>query len=213
MTALYQCTLTFTGPVLGTTPTNAQIFTDYVVAKAIENGVNGVADEWDTAPTSLDIDRDLRGLTGFHRDNRGQPSLVNYQIRGYFKEAAKHLRRDTSSLSHAMKAYSQVITGQVFVNGPGDNPKIIPFKLSGPITVLERPLRASTPQGERVSLTSSQCIPAGSSLSFQIKVLADKVVTEKHLREWLDYGENLGLQQWRSSSYYGTFQYELERIA
>ena len=205
----YKCVITFEEPILGTAPTNQQVYTDFIVSKAIENGVHGIEDEWDTAPIKEDIDRvTTQGMTAFHRDAQGRNILLNYHIRGFMKEACGHRRRSSDTLSSKFTAYKKKIDGQVFVW-----PRRIPIKLSGPVGILERPLRAQTPQGERVALTSSAQVPAGSSIEFEIEVLSDKEVPEKLLREWLDYGRYIGLGQWRSSAIYGTFDYTLERIA
>ena len=61
----------------------------------------------------------------------------------------------------------------------------------------QRPLRASTPQGERVALASSETVPAGTKLRFDIVMLDPKL--EGLVREWLDYGELRGLGQWRNA--------------
>lgn len=205
----YKCTITFEEPILGTAPTNQQVYTDFIVQKAIDAGVNGIEDEWDTAPVKEDIDRMTgQGMTAFHRDEKGRNILLNYHIRGFFKEACSHRRRSSDTLSSKVTAHKKKIDGQVFVW-----PRRIPIKLSGPTAILERPLRADTPQGPRVALTSSAMIPAGSSLEFEIEVLSDKEVPEKLLREWLDYGRYIGLGQWRSSAIYGTFTYTLEPLA
>ena len=37
----YKCVITFEEPILGTAPTNQQVYTDFIVSKAIENGVQG----------------------------------------------------------------------------------------------------------------------------------------------------------------------------
>ena len=207
--AHYQVKLTFDGPLLGTAPTNPQLYTDYIVEKAVANGVDGVADEWDTMPTAEDIDRQARtGLTAFHRNSTGQNILYNYMLRGFFKEACGHLWKVDGMHSSELKAYKKRIDGWVFVE-----PRQVPIQLSGPVTILQRPLRAQTPQGERVALTSSAMIPAGSTADFRLKIINGKVITLDLLREWLDYGQNIGLGQWRSSSFYGTFTYEIATIA
>ena len=204
----YQVKITFDGPLLGTAPTNPQLYTDYIVEKAVANGVNGVADEWDTMPTAEDVERQTRGLTAFHRNSAGQNILYNYMIRGFFKEMCGHLWKVPGTESSKLKAYKKRIDGWVFVE-----PRQVPIKLSGPVTILERPLRAETPQGPRVALTSSAMIPAGSTAEFRLKIINGKEITLDLLTEWLDFGQNIGLGQWRSSSFYGTFTYQIETLA
>lgn len=207
--AQYQVKIEFLEPLLGTATTNPQVFTDFIVEKAVANGVPNVADEWDTLPTADDIDRlTSRGMTAFHRNSAGQNILYNYMIRGYLKEACGHLWSVKGTESSQLKAYKKRINGWVFVE-----PREVAIALSGPVTVLERPLRAQTPQGERVALTSSAMIPAGSTAAFRLKILNPSVITLDMVREWLDYGEMIGLGQWRSSAKYGTFTYEIDTIA
>jgi hypothetical protein len=76
----------------------------------------------------------------------------------------------------------------------------------GPVKILERPLRAQTAQGERISLARSEMIPAGSTLRFKLRIRGG--VSEALLREWLDFGELSGLGQWRGASF-GIFSYTL----
>ena len=85
-------------------------------------------------------------------------------------------------------------------------PRMIPIHVNGDITECQRPLRAQTAQGERVSLANSEQIPAGSTCEFEIVLLDDS--HEKVVLEWLDYGALRGIGQWRNSSK-GRFAYEI----
>jgi hypothetical protein len=69
----------------------------------------------------------------------------------------------------------------------------------------QRPLRAQTAQGERISLAISDEIPAGATVEFSIAMLLD--THEKVVREWLDYGRWSGIGQWRNSGH-GKFYWE-----
>lgn len=64
------------------------------------------------------------------------------------------------------------------------------------LNLFERPLRAETMQGPRVTLASSEMIPAGSEFYFKVKLLnpADK----KAFFECMDYKAESGMFQWRS---------------
>ena len=66
-------------------------------------------------------------------------------------------------------------------------------------------MRASTPQGERVSIAISEEIPAGASVTFDIVLLTSE--HEALIREWLDYGIFSGIGQWRNSGH-GRFTWE-----
>ena len=61
----------------------------------------------------------------------------------------------------------------------------------------QRPLRAQTAQGKRISLANSETIPAVSSIEFTVTLFDE--AHEKALLEWRDYGQLRGLGQWRNS--------------
>lgn len=188
----YQVKVTFTEPILGTAPQDKEIYSNYILdSLAHEDEVETVRDE--------------KGRTGFHRNEEGTPILYDYMIRGFFKDACGMLTRSESTLSKKLRAYKKIIDGLVFVF-----PRRIPMQLAGDLTVLERPLRAQTAQGERVALAASDMAPAGTAIQFEIDVLDDASVTEAVLREWLDYGRYRGIGQWRNGSY-GRFSYELNK--
>lgn len=79
------------------------------------------------------------------------------------------------------------------------NERKIPFVLpeGTELSDCQRPLRAQTAQGERISLADSETVPAGSTVEFTIKVLDDSLM--KYVIDWLDYGEFNGIGQWRNS--------------
>ena len=68
---------------------------------------------------------------------------------------------------------------------------------SGPVGDCQRPLRASTPQGERVALAHSETVPEGSTITFEIHAFTDEMA--ELARECMDYGEFSGIGQWRNS--------------
>lgn len=196
--------ITFIESSLGTSPANEQIYRDFIGSKAPDAnsleqevealGVDGVAE---------------KGMTVFARTDDGKPMFWDYQIRGFFKDscaalqrAAKGVKNPTEGVESAkLKAYKKEIDGLVFVQ-----PRKVPIELSGEMTICERPLRASTAQGERVALASSEEIPAGSTLTFRVVTLRADLM--KAVEEWLDYGIFRGLSQWRNSGK-GRFYYEV----
>ena len=103
--------------------------------------------------------------------------------------------------SGKLTAYKKVIDGLIFVQ-----PRMIPIHVNGEITECQRPLRAQTAQGERVSLANSEQIPADSTCEFEVVLLDDS--HEKVVREWMDYGVLRGIGQWRNSGK-GRFNYEI----
>lgn len=133
-----------------------------------------------------------KGLTVFPRDAEGRPIMWDYQIKGLFKDACGMLRKVKGSASEKIKAYKKEIDGLIFVG-----PRMIPIAFDGEIGICQRPLRAQTAQGERIALASSESIPAGAVIEFDVTMMADH--HEDAVREWLEYGEFRGLGQWRNS--------------
>lgn len=191
---LYTVTLTTTEPILGTAPLNKELYAEYIASRI--NDVD-VLDEIDSVPDAIE-----KGTTGFHRDANGAPILYDYVIKGFFKDAAGMLRRVDGTKSSKLTSYKKVIDGLVFAR-----PRTIPIVTTEEVGILERPLRAQTAQGERVALSRSEMIAAGATITFTLDLLSDKL--EPAIREWLDYGANRGLGQWRNGGY-GTFTYEMK---
>lgn len=192
---IYQVTLTFTEPILGTVSLNKEMYAEYIQSKA--PAPSEASDEIETIEELTE-----KGTTGFHREN-GQPILYNYAIKGFFKDACGMLRRDSDSGSAKLTSFKKVIDGLIFIE-----PRRIPINVVGPIEFLERPLRAQTAQGERIALARSEMIGIGSTISFKVLCIAS--VRESLLREWLQYGALRGLGQWRNADY-GRFSYTMEK--
>lgn len=139
------------------------------------------------------------------------PFLYNYQMRGLFKDACGLLARAKNNESAAIfKGYKKIIDGNIFVF-----PRHIGFQVpetyidefgneqqsrdkEGRLTILQRPIRISGPQGERTALNSSEFIPAGSRCKLRIGMT--NKVWRKAIEEWLNYGLIRGIGQWRNSS-------------
>ena len=190
--------LTINEQMLGSKPSNEEVFTDYIAA----NKQDGVDPE-ELAAAKEAEERVKESMTVFHRMEDGKtPMIWNYQIKGMMKDACGGLRRVPGTLSSQVKAYKSVIDSTIFVE-----PRKIPLHLpeGGSVGVLERPLRAETMQGPRVALAKSETVPAGTKIEFTVKFLVPSM--EKLFEEWLDYGALRGLGQWRNGGY-GTFTWK-----
>lgn len=189
--------LTFFEEVLGTTPNNKSIHDEYIASKAPD----AASREEEIAAHGVDEVVE-KSMTVFPKLEDGTPFVYDYQIRGFFKDSCSALRRVTSTKSAKLKAFKKEIDGLIFVNE-----RKIPFEnYEGGTGECQRPLRASTPQGERISLAHSETVPAGSYIVFTIKTLKDDLIGV--IKEWLDYGELRGLGQWRNSGK-GRFTWEV----
>lgn len=193
--------ITFTEPVLGTWPSNPRIAEDYIASKAPD------ATTMEEEIKALGLEEvQNKAMTVFPRDEKGSPVFYDYQIKGFFKDACGVLARvggkgSGATQSSKLKAYKKIIDGLIF-----PAPRQIPVTVNGEIGGCQRPLRAQTMQGERVSLANSEEIPAGSSMTLEISLLDPALYGV--VLEWLDYGRLRGLGQWRNSGK-GRFTYEL----
>ncbi len=199
--------LTLTEDILGTSPNDQDLYRNWVGSNAPD------APTMEEEVSAIGVDGMVdRGITVFPRTADGVPFLYDYQIKGFFKDACSMLSRQAKkdpetgkktavNESSKLKAYKKIIDGMIF-----PQPRQIPLHFDGEVGVCQRPLRAQTPQGERVALSISEAVPAGAWCEFDVLLL-----DEDHLPavvEWLDYGALRGLGQWRNSGK-GRFTWEL----
>lgn len=187
--------ITFTEPILGTSPSNKDVYRDYIGSKAPD--ASTIEDEVEALGADEVAEK---SMTVFPRTADGVPFLYDYQIKGFFKDTCGGLKKVTGKLSSKIKAYKKEIDKLIF-----PFPREIPFENFGTIGECQRPLRAQTAQGERISLAMSEEIPAGATITFSVDMLSDD--HEDVLREWLDYGKYSGIGQWRNSGM-GRFLWE-----
>ena len=176
--------------MLGTLPGDKEVFRSYIASKAPD------ASTIEEEVEAIGVDQYCeKGMTVFARDTDGSPIVYDYLIKGFFKNACSALREVDGSESKKLKAYKKKIDNLVFI----DERKIkINFGGKEPdIGICERPLRASTAQGERVALACSESVPAGCYLEFTIRVLSKDMMD--YVIEWLDYGRFNGLGCWHNS--------------
>ena len=173
--------------MLGTASANPELHEEYIASKAPD------AQSTEEEVASLGVDAVFeKGMTVFPRNEEGKPIIWDYQIRGMFKDACGMMRKIPGTKSAGMKAFKKEIDGLIFVE-----PRKIPILFDGEMGICQRPLRASTPQGERVALASSESIPAGAKVSFDVRCMVDS--DAEAVKEWLEYGQFRGLGQWRNS--------------
>lgn len=209
----YRVEVTFTEPLLGTAPLDPAVYSNYILDTLRDDELRSVSPGARLTRTNgvlqpvqeegAAVEQETKGRTGFHKLDDGAPILYDYVWKGYFKDACSMLNRVEGSRSGKIKAYKKIIDGLVFIF-----PRQIPLVLAGDLSVLERPLRAQTAQGERVALAASEMAPTGTRASFTIDVLDDKTVPAELLKEWFDYGKYRGLGGWRNASW-GRYTYTL----
>jgi hypothetical protein len=195
LTREYHLELTLTEDLLGSVPRNKDVYTDYVASKApITTDTTG---ESDMVPEGLEE----KGWTTFYTDEQGRPCLMDYQLKGFLKEAGNTIKEQLN-----FKALRSHIDNEVFVF---PRRVVLAEEIAG---TMERPLRAMTMQGPRVTVVRSDFVKEGTEIPVLLKVLDNSKITEDHLREILEYGALKGLGQWRNGSY-GRFTYELNAVA
>lgn len=181
--------------LLGTASNNAQIHEEFIASKAPD------AKNREEEIAAIGVDAEVeKSMTVFPRDENGKPFFWDYQWKGMFKDSCGMLRKVTGTKSSGLKAFKKEIDGLIFINE-----RRIPINFDGEIGNCQRPLRAQTAQGERISLANSETIPAGATMEFTIQCLVDADMAA--VREWLDYGKLRGLGQWRNSGK-GRFSWE-----
>lgn len=180
--------LTFTEELLGTAPNNEDIHREFIASKS----PNPKTIEDEVAAVGIE-EVVTKGMTVFPRTDEGLPFVYDYQVRGFFKEICSSLKKVKASESAKCKAHKKEIDNLIFVE-----PRQILLNLNGgTIGNCQRPLRASTAQGERISLSNSETAPAESTIEFEILCMVDEDV--EMVKEWLAFGKYKGLGQWRNS--------------
>ncbi len=200
---IYDLTIKFTSEVLGSQPGRNDPATKFLREKIKEEHpeVRIPPEEIESLPVKIN-----KGTTGFFRSkNKKKIIFKSYQIKGMLKEAASQLNGTDNIKNLRSKIESTVFIGPIDIPVEGITIK--------DIGTLERPLRAMTQQGPRVTLAKSETIPAGGTLKCKMTVyqLPKFSPKESLLRDILDFSKTLGLGQWRNSNVYGQFNYKLSK--
>lgn len=231
-TITFKCT--FIDSVLATTPGNQEIFADYIASKATDDATiktkvkdtkdaaeveeviskqrENKAEEIEAHAECFDAEEELeKGTTFFFKDEEGEPYIWSYWILGFFKSACSGLKKVKGTHSEKIKAYKKEIDLliKVFPDAGDKASRKIKLHDYGELTMVERPLRAQTMQGERVALARSESAQPGTWIQFDVVILKDDL--EDAVTEWMDYGVFNGLGQWRNSGK-GAFEYEVVAI-
>lgn len=195
MSKILKVRVTMFEEILGTASANPEIHEEFIASKAPD----APSREEEVAAVGADEVFE-KGMTVFPRMG-GKPIAWDYQWKGFFKDACGCLRKIPGSACEKIKAYKKEIDGLIFVE-----PRAIPIRFDGEMGICQRPLRGQTAQGERIALASSESIPAGAVMEFEIRMLLP--AHEKAVREMLNYGQLRGFGQWRNSGK-GRFRYEI----
>lgn len=192
--------LTFTDDLLGTSSGNPELHREFIASKAPD------AAKMEEEVAAIGVDAvEEKTMTVFPKMADGTPYLWDYQIRGFFKEICGAMRGIPGTKSSKVKAYKKKVDNTIFVE-----PREIPLNLHGmKIADCQRPLRASTMQGERIALANSEVCPQGTTCEFDVLCMVDE--DADMLREWLEYGKYKGIGQWRNSGK-GRFEFTFQAL-
>lgn len=188
--------ITFIEEILGTAPSDPEIYKKYIVSKSAD------ATKIEEEVAALGVDEVVeKGRTVFPKNADGELCMWDYQVKGFFKDTIGMLRYVKTTKSSKLTAYKKKVDGLLFIS-----PRMIEFENIIDIGDCQRPLRASTPQGERIAIAVSDTINAGATLTFTITLFDESL--EPVVIECLDYGKYRGMGQWRNSGK-GKFTYEI----
>lgn len=232
----YVVTEVFTTRLLGTAPADKEVYKAYIASKRADleerkrkhEERSGIPSQ----PTPGTVEEEVEtlneeaGVTVFHNDvgltcEDGTPGkglhLYDYQVGGFWKEAAEALqiehgvRQVRSKLDNFMlieprRVYITDMQGAVLQQADGK---------------LERPLRAMTQQGPRVSLACSAVINPGRQITYTVDFLpylksgggkeAKALEMEKFVEMIGWYAKRKGRGQWRSGGN-GRFAAEIKPV-
>lgn len=178
--------------VLGSQSAIPDIHSEYIASKAATYAKG--EEETSKLP---EVD-ERKGLTVFLRDEEAL-CLADYVVKGFLKEALNALKSQIGIVAPASKVDNFVLVTPAYLQFSRDGAPI-----TEPDFVFERPLRAMTMQGPRVSLSASETIERGWELTFTITLLENpsspksKALTFDVIEEALNYGAFKGLGQWRN---------------
>ena len=179
--------LTFTEEILGTASADKDIHAEFIASKAPY--APSIEEEIEAIGVDAMVEK---GMTVFSRNEEGKPILFDYQIKGFFKTSAKafyYVGGDSK-----LTAYKSKIDNLIFIKE-----RMIELQIPDGMGIgnCQRPLRASTAQGERIALGNSESCPAGTVIEFTIMCMVDGLM--KNVIQWLDYGALNGIGQWHNS--------------
>jgi hypothetical protein len=224
----FKVTVTVFEDCLGTAPANKDIYSEFVASKALsqEKKLAKTAEERAAVQEKQEqLTREElaqlpeeagKGVTVFRRD-RGGLVLTDTMVRGQLKEGAAAMGAGGSSWGLTSK-----IDRFIFVTNEVKYPiRTIPLMRAGvqiatPDGTFERPLRAQTPMGQRVTLASSEIVKAPFTLNYYLYVIGlgttDKgKITEEVLRSWLSAGRYTGYGAFRGGGH-GRFEVVIEAV-
>lgn len=159
-----------------------------------------------------------RGITVFLREEAGStiPILLNYLMLGFLKEALLAMGEEDDTIISSAKVQKALGLNKYQVKRTVDRhifsyPRKI--KLNIPegkgIELCTRTLRGDVKGVERITVVTSESVPAGTTCECEIHIHRNDLL--EPVLQAFKYGQLKGLGQWRNSSK-GRFDFEVEVI-
>ena len=223
-------TIRFINDILGSAPASKRLYEQHLLSKLnreidkIERKLERVKNEQgrkilfekkayleeQLAELPLIEDGDEK-LTVFYRakyEDFDVPVIRAHQVLGFFKEAANNFK-DVLGIKNArdkISKYVRVMPHNLFIYDTEIAPENLVDNVDG---IEERPLKAMTMQGPRVSIAKSEVIRSNGDklIQFEVWLYKNKEITWEVLESLMEeYGRVNGISQWRNSGYYGAFE-------
>ncbi len=207
--------ITTTQEMLGTTAGNSDIVRDFIASKVKDSKDPNIDKEARAAEEVEATEKTLAERTEEQLENAmtifpvqdGKPFIWDYQVKGFLKaavlalciESGAYTKEQQKKLGLTKYMYKRTVDNLWF-----PFPRRIILDMPGPLTVIQRPLRAETMRGERICLAISEAAPIGTTFECEIKYM--NPVHHDIIRECLDYGALKGLLQWRNAGF-GRFKW------
>ncbi|MCP4599251.1 MAG: hypothetical protein GY847_01720 [Proteobacteria bacterium] len=199
----------FLEPLLGTIPKDPELFARWIAEKIrkrkdLSEEEKEALIKAETATALEELKKEeKKGYTGFHQDEQGYWTY-NYWIRGFMKTAITTVMEtgDIAKIKNHKSRIDRFIHVSPrklhFIRAEGDAAE---NETEWALEVLQRPLRAMTRDGPRVSIARSDILPSGTKMEFTIELLNTPHIKPNDLRLALEYGLYEGMGQWRSGGY------------
>jgi hypothetical protein len=191
--------------MLGTASADPEIHEKFIASKSADK--DKIKEEMANTPSDELVDK---AMTVFPRSVRGNPIVYDYQVKGFIKEAFGvqvefgdfKIKVGRKEYKVSKWTYKRIVDNFIFVSPRSIKPV---FPDGTEMGLCTRPLRADTQKGARVALATSETIPAGTVMEFEVNCLQGELL--ENVCSCLDYGALKGLGQWRNSGK-GRFEWE-----
>ena len=219
----FMVTETFTTRLLGTAPADKEVYKAFISkkrqdeaerrAKAAERTGQPTVPPQGTEHEEVDTIREEAGITVFHNDadqtcedgSKGHGLfLFDYQVGGFWKEAGEILQAEHGipMVRSKLDNFMLIEPRRIYIRD--DDGKA----LQKADLQIERPLRAMTMQGPRVSLACSEVVNPGRHIAYTVDFLpflktgrgkeAKALDIDKFVELILWFGKRKGRGQWRN---------------